>query len=489
MDIKEIFERMGKGEVSAHSELGTRDEAKQSKSYASRIRKMKTTVGIKAHVLVMKDLVIPFNPFTCEPDDQYNHRTPFRPILLVSQTLEGIKQFCAGNPEIASKWEKYLGVESGEIDWNAEPCMADYFKFKARDLIKPRVMSYSTVSLSFGGQGGFSEYRQKYTVDPTQLDENNNYGYENAPIWHKAAIFFNSMLKPEADEVVAALEKQAATKETIATQRRAVFSKAPVSFVSQTNLIPFLYFPLNEQPKAFDPKRYSDFESCTRWYGYNPDKWGGAIKDAMEDNQFDECMDFFDFTMRTPSSSETKSNGQVYTDDDALELYQALTISNTDSRFSVWSGGTTADGKTLQNSEIYAPVWTAAKEYFLYSQDESGKDGGDTFEKLMAASNGFRPITSVTDKLLAACNQVFLAQFADSKYFTDGIKKANAEFFTAMNPDNALALADADDDELDEAARKQAESVSDLIATAMEGTSDSGEDGRTVVAELQLSDD
>lgn len=487
MDIKEIFARIGSGEVSAHSELGTRDEAKQSKSYASRLRKMKTTVGIKAHVLVMKDVVIPFNPFTCESDDQYNFRAPFRPILLVSQTLQGIKQFCSGNPEVAAKWEKYLGVEPGAIDWSAAPTMDDYFKFKARDLIKPRVMSYSTVSLNFGGQGGFPEYRQKYTVDPSQLDENNNYSPDNAPIWHKAAIFFNSMLKPEADEVVAALEKQAASKETITTQRRAVYSKAPVSFVSQTNLIPFMYFPMSEQPKVFDAKRYTDFESCIRWYGYNPDKWGGAIKEAMEDNQFDESMDFFDFTMRTPSSSETKSNGQVYTDEDSLELYQALTITNTDSRFSVVSGTTTVDGKSLKNADIYAPIWAAANEYFLYSQDESGKEGGDTFEKLMAASNGFRPITSVVDKLLAACNQVFLTQFANSKYFTPGVKKANAEFFMAMNPDNALSMADVDDDEIEQAQAEQKASVNALISEVRSAVDTPDE--REIVAELELTDD
>lgn len=486
MDLKEMFARMGSGEVSAHSELGTRDESKQSKSYASRIRKMKTAVGIKAHVLVMKDLVIPFNPFTCESDEQYNYRAPFRPILLVSQTLEGIKQFCASNPEVAAKWEKYLGAQPGDIDWAAAPSMSDYFKFKARGLVKPRVMSYSTVSLSFGGQSGFSEYRQKYTVDPTQLDENNNYSFDNAPIWHKAAIFFNSMLKPEADAAVAALEKQAATKETITAQKRTIYSKSPVGFVSQTNLIPFLYFPTNEQPKSFDPKNYSDFESCIRWYGYNTEKWSGAIDDAMKDNQLDEDMDFFDFTMRTPSSSETKSNGQVYTDDDGIEIYQALKITNTDARLSVWTGKTVVDGREMLNSEIYASVWEAAKAYFLYSQEQSGVEGGDTFEKLMAASNGFRPISGVVDRLLSACNKVFLSQFADSKYFTDGVKKANAEFFTAMNPDNALALADADDDELEEAKEEQKASVGALISEAREA---SGDDANDVVAELDLSDD
>lgn len=481
MDIKEIFARIKTGEVAAHSELGTRDESKQAKSYNSRLRRLKTTTGIKAHALMMKDVVVPFNPFTGESDDQYNVKTPFRPILLVSQTLAGIKDVCASNPEVAAKWNNILHTDA--IDWAAAPSLDDYYAFKKAGFIKPRIMSYSTVSLNFGGQAGFSEYRQKFTVDPTELDENNNYGFENPPLWHKGAVFFHAMLKPEADEVVAALEKSGANKETISTQRRAVYSKSPVSFVTQTNLVPFLYFPVDERPKEFDARRFTDFESCVRWVAKNDDKWGQAIQETLDNNLYDENMDFFDFTMKTPSSTQTKSNGQVYTDDDSLELYKAMTVTTTDARLSVWNGNTTVDGQVLPNAEIYANVWEAAREYFLYSQEQSGVEGGDTFEKLMAASNGFRPITSVMDKFLAACNQVFLTTFANSKYFTDNIKRANAEFYTAMNPDNALSLAADDEEELAAAQEAQAATLVSLIHEATEAP-----DGGTDVSELELTE-
>ena len=479
-DLKEIFAKMNSGEVAAHSELGTRDEAKQMKGYGSRIRKLKPVVGIKAHVLIMKDVVIPFNPFTCESDNTYNHKTPFRPILLVSQVLQGIKDMCASNPELAAKWNKALGTD--KIDWNAPVCMDDYFAFKARDFIKPRVMSYSTVPISMGGVGGFSEFRQKFTVDPRELDENNNYGFDNAPVWHKGAIFFNSILKPEADAVVAALEKQGANKETISTQRRGVYSKSPIGFVSQTNLMPFLFFPVDEAPKEISAEHFMDIEKNMRYMTKNDDKFGGALDEAMKDNTFDENMDFFDMTLKTPSASQQKSNGQVYTDEDSLELYTAMTVTNTDARLSIWSGKTTVDNKSMDNSELYKSIWDAAAAYFMYSQEQSGKDGGDTFEKLMSQSNGFRPITSIIDKLLPALNQVFLTQFASSKYFTEDIKKANSEFFIAMNPQNAMALADADDEELDDAAKKQAESLAALVA-------DAREDGIPAVEELELTEE
>lgn len=486
MDIKEIFARMGEGKLSAHSELGTRDEAKQTKTFASRFRKMKTATGIKGHALVMKDLVIPFNPFTMESDQVYSSRTPFRPILLVSQALAGIKSWAAEHPDIASKWEEYLGASSGAIDWSAPPTLQDYYLFKARDLIKPRIMSYSTVELNFGGANGFPEYRRKYTVDPNDLDESNNYLPGKNPVNQMGAVFFNSMLKPEADAAVAALEKQGATKETITQQRRTIYSKSPVGFVNQTNLIPFLYFPIGEAPKAVDPKRFSDVEQLIRWYSYNTKKWGGAISEAMKENMFDENMDFFDFTMRTPSSTDTKDNGQVYTDDDTMELYTAMTITNTDSRVGIWSGNTVVDGVTKSNSEIFAPVFAAVDAYFEHSQEESFKEDGESFEKLMAASNGFRPFSSVQDKFLAACNQVFLQRFAESPYFTEQVKKANATFFTMMNAENALALASVDDDEIAHAEAAQQESIGAIIAEAREAMTD--DDGDTV-GEIILSDD
>lgn len=465
MDLQEMFARIQNGEVAAHSELGTRDEAKQSKNFTARLRKFEAKTNVKAHAFMMKDVVIPFNPFTCETDDTYNARTPFRPILLVSQTLGQLKQFCAAHPDIGTRWCEILGAE---IDWNGPVTRDEYFLFKAKDMIKPRIMSYSTVSLNFGGNAGFSEYRQKYTVDPSQLDHDNNYLPGVNPIWNQAAVFFYSMIKPEIDDVTAQLERQSASKEQIANQRRTIRGKSPVSFVTQTNLIPFIFVPMNDGVGEFDEKRPTDFEPYIRWYGYNSDKWSGAVTEAETNNLYDENMDYYDFSIRTPTSKETKQNGMVYTDADSLELYQAMSITNTDGRVSAWGGQSTIDGKVVQNNELFAPLWAAAERYFIYSQEQSMVEDGDTFEKLMAASNRMRPITSVLDKFLPACNAVFIQQFASSKYFTPERKKANAAFFTAMNPDNALALADSDEDELDEAAQKQAQSLGDILAVARE---------------------
>ena len=459
MELQEIFQKMSSGELAAHSELGTRDESKQSKNFGTRIRKMKTVTGINARAMVMKDVVIPFNPFTGEADNTYNRKTPFRPILLVSQVIEGLKSACAQNENLRNFWEKELNIKFSD----GAATMEEYAAFKARGYIKPRVMSYSTVAMNFGGAHGFPDFRVKYTVDPTELNEQGTYDYNNAPIWHQAAIFFNSMLKPEADEIKRKLEASGANKEVVQTQRRAAFAKSPVGFVGPTNLIPYLFFPLDEAPRSFDANHPQELESVMRFYSFT-DKWTVPLKEAMEKPMYDENMDFFDFTIKTPSATDTKKNGQVYTDEDANELYAAMTITNTDGRLALKGGRTDINGVAKDNEEVYAPIYAQARAYFQYSQEQSGIEGGESFEKIMAASNRFRPITVALPSFLPACNDVFVSTFANTKYFTDEVKKANSDFFTALNPQNALALADADDDELKEASDAQRASVAAMIS-------------------------
>lgn len=473
MDIREMFSKMQSGKVQAHSELGTRDESKQVRNYGTRIQKMKTVTGINARVLVMKDVVLPFNPFTGEPDEVYNDKNKFRPILLVSQVITGIKTACSENSELADIWEKILNHRFE----GTEATMEDYIAFKKADFIKPRVMTYHTVALNFGAIYGFSEYRTKYTVDPSQLNENNSYDYgKDAPVWHKAAAFFNTMLRPEIDEVTKKLQRDGANKEKIASARSDILAKSPVSFVGPTNLLPFFFFPHSEKPRTFDPTKPKEVEQCLRYYGYT-DKWNVPLQEAATNPMFDTDMDFFDFTIKTAAPGSTKQNGQVYTDNDSFELYASMTIASTDGRLAIHGGSTFVDGETFDNNTAYASFFETARAYFLASQEASGQEGGETFEKIMAASNRFRPITSVMENFLLACNDMFTSSFANTPYFTEQVKKANSDFLVMMNPQNALALAAEDEEDLEAAAEQQKASVDELIsmsraADATQGASD-----------------
>ena len=202
MDLVSMFGKMRSGEFSAHSELGTRDEKKQTKNYGSRISKMKTATGINARAMVMKDTVIKFNPFTGRTDEVYNSDTPFRPILLPSQVLSGINVACAEDTQLKKFWEDQISARIPE----GTPTMEEYYAFKARDFIQPRVHTFHTVSLNFGGIAGFPTFRSKYVVPSEDLNAGGNYEWDNAPVWEIMARFFYAMLKLEADEVEKEIE-------------------------------------------------------------------------------------------------------------------------------------------------------------------------------------------------------------------------------------------------------------------------------------------
>lgn len=462
MNITDIFSRMNSGELKAHSELGTRDERKQVRSFGARFQKLKLTTDIYGRMLAMKDLSLDFNPFTMKEDEVYNHKTPFRPILLVSQTIALIKKACAENPELNKAWAEYLGRE---FDPGEEATMEDYCAFRARGHIMPRVTTYLTVNLSFGGICGFPQFATKYLVDVTKLNEDNRYDMENAPLHHLGAVFFGGLIQPEVDKVRSRMEKENATKEAISMATRQLYAKSPVGFVGPTNLLPVLYFPMNAAPPRLDPSNPQCLEQHIRYLSYT-DKFVGPMGEMEKNPLFDSDIDFYDFTINTPSSKEQKPGGGVYTDNDSIDLYKAMSVRVTDSMLSFNSGKTVVDGMPKQNSELFESVIETAKAYFLESQAQSGIEDGDTFEKIMSKSTRFRTIESVMPKFLEACNEVFNAQFANSIYLTEDYKKANSEFFTAMNPANALALADSDDDDLEAAKQGARQAVSALIADA-----------------------
>lgn len=460
MNLQEMFSKLKSGEIQMHTELGTRDENIQTRNFIERFHKMKVVTGINSRVLVMKDVVLPFNPITCEPDDAYNSHTPFRPILLVSQVIAMIKMACADSSETAQRWEAKLSGKLNLAESNAT--IEDYYLFKAAGFIKPRITTYYTVSVDIPEDLGGSKFKQKYVVDSTKLNENRSYDPENAPVWHMGAVLFNSLLKPEWEENRARLEANSATKEQLSAERRRIYSKSPIGFVSPTNLIPFFAFSLDSPVPQIDPKEFMKVEEYVQFFTYT-DKWTSCLNEVIKDNELDSDIDFYDFTVKTPGETDRKADGSVFTDKDSIDIYQAMTITNTDGRRALHGGTTLVGDKKVANEELFAPLMDVIHQYFEYSQNESAKEDGDTFEKIMAASNRFRPIHSIQDKLIPAFKQIYNTHFANSKYNTENLKAANSKILSIMDPKVALSLAALDDDEIKEAEEQQKASINDII--------------------------
>lgn len=458
--VKEIFAKMASNELVAHSELGTRDESRQTRSFGNRIQKMKLSVGINARILPFKDVVIPFNPFTGKPDEVFCEKSKFRPILLVSQVLRGINQSCLQDEELKAFWEKHLGLEITA----EEPTMEEYYAFKHLGYIQPRVFTYDTVRINFAGKQGFPDFGCNYMVNSEELNENRSYDFETAPMHHRVAALFNALIKPELDAAVKRLEAEGASTDRISAEKMAIKSKSPVGFVNPTNLMPFLYLPFSEPLKTLNPQDYRGVESYIRYLRKTYNKIDPVIEQVTNDDTLDEIMDYYDLTVRTAGPTATKSNGNVYTDADVNELYATMTVTVTDGRTALNTGKITLkDGTVHSCKEHYTELLERVEEYFLHSQEESGREDGESFEKIMASSNKFRPISSVTDNLLPAANEVFTTLFATSENYTDAIRRSYADVLIAMNPDNALALAADEPEELEEAKAASKTSVSEMI--------------------------
>lgn len=458
LSLTELFQKAKSGEVQMHSSLGSRDESKQTKQFTTRIQKMKTICGLNTRMLVMKDIVLPFNPFTGVSDSVYNEKHPFRPILLVSQVIQQLKIICASNKELKAKYEKILG---GSFSDGEEVSYSDYKLFKDKGFIKPRITTYYVVSVDLNGRNGFPEFKVNYTIDYTQLNSEGTYDIGQAPIHHSLAVLFNSICREEWKEQESLLKNSNATDDELTAARRNIFSKAPISFVKPKNLIPFFFFDINQDFPEISEENYTDVEKYLRYYSYT-DKWQLAFDEANKDDTYDELIDYYDFTVKTPSSGSKSSKGTVYTDEDPNTIYQAMSINITDARKSIASGE--LNGKKY--SSLFAPVNSVIYKYFEHSQEEEFKEDGKGFEQIMALSNRFRPIESVSDKLATAANEVFVEKFAGSPYFTESIRKANSDILTAMNPANILATAGYDDDELQEAAQEQNKTLTQMIAEA-----------------------
>lgn len=459
LELLDLFKKADSGDIALISELGTRDESKQSRKFVPRLEKLKTVCGLNHRVLAMKDLVLPFDPFSVTKTNEFNEKKPFRPILLVSQAIELIKLACIEKPSLADKYETLLG---GKFSSGKTASKEDYFLFKAKGYIKPRIMTYYTVTVNMD-YPGIPSYKSKYTVDPTKLNDDMSYDYEFAPVHHQLAMLFNSILKAEWNEKEQLLKNSGASEEQKIAERRLIFSKSPIGFVTPTNLIPFLFFPLNEEFPTLDSNDYLSLEEYIKFYSFT-DKWLQAFSDIDKDNSYDENIDFFDFTLKTPESGSLTAKGKALTDDDPNAIYQALTIQITDGRNAIGSGKI----KNKSASSAFTPIWNLAKLYFLKSQEAQFNPEEKSFETLMAISTKFKPIEVISDLLLPASLHVFENIFKNSPYFTERVKKANAEILIAMDPTNVALTVNYEQHELNNSKEEQSIDMQSIIKISQE---------------------
>lgn len=488
MNILELFQKMKDGNIDAHSALGSRDEEKQSRFASFKIKKLKFELGLSGRILLFKDIVLPFSPFDFGTE-VFNAQSPFRPEMLVSDTIKMLKSFLFDEnisdeekESLKESWKR-KGIVYDES--TEEATMNDYRAFRDSKYIQPRVLTYPTVSMNFDGLYGFPEYRTKYLADAKLLVDGYNYSKQNKPYEAYTAEAFASILKPLVDATTNELKAAGANKEVISAERRKLFSQSPVGFVSPTNLIPFIFIADGEKINVDEKAESTDFEAFVKYLNYG-DKFVTPFKTLKEKPQRDNCIDFYDMSVTAPAKGSQKPNGAgVYTDKDTVEIYTATSVTLTDTSESVVSGTVVVDGKEVECKEYFKNLFALASRYFIDCQ--SGNL--NSFEKTMSLSNGFRPIDSVSDIIKEACRNVFL-KFYDKgspyrAYIDENWIKANSQFLSATVPDMQYVLAAYDQEEL-EAAEQEAETT---IAGIMEEMQEGSEDGTNIDIDIGADDE
>ena len=114
INIDEYLTKLQSGEVSTSSVSDLRNEDLQKKSYGRRISFLKKDRNTKSRILLFKSLAIPFNPFTCVEDVNYNAGRKFRTEKSVTTTLLALKRFYHQNEEAK---QAFL-VKAKETEWD-----------------------------------------------------------------------------------------------------------------------------------------------------------------------------------------------------------------------------------------------------------------------------------------------------------------------------------------------------------------------------------
>lgn len=160
--VEDILAKLKDGEIKGASQLQTRDERKQQKSMIMRIPFLKKEAKKTARLIFPKELALPFNPMTGQPDEMFNSDSKWRPMLSVSTAISVIKKMCAEDEELKAKYAKITGVANWDLSDPETVTKADVHVF--RNFITLKVFSVTAIKVNMETVTGNS-YGAAYSVD------------------------------------------------------------------------------------------------------------------------------------------------------------------------------------------------------------------------------------------------------------------------------------------------------------------------------------
>lgn len=146
VDFKELLNKLKSGEIATKSKLDLRNENKQDFGGNGKYPWLKKPKNKLCKILLLTEIAIPFNPFTCEVEENgYNDDVKFRPSLSCSDAILTLKTYYNENEEIKSK---FLRMAKFKEAWDTsnpnelnEKDLEVFRPFRVAKIYSPRVMN------------------------------------------------------------------------------------------------------------------------------------------------------------------------------------------------------------------------------------------------------------------------------------------------------------------------------------------------------------
>ena len=249
--VLEMMEKMRNGEVSTTSKLNLRNEKKQSRIITGKIPGLKKVKKKISRLLIIKEVAIPFNPWTGAPDETYNEDMKFRPELSFSTTALMLKNFYNDNPEVKETFMKALRIKSWDTS-NTEALNQEDLEvlriIRPTRIASPRVIGLGCKTVTNSPyvsnyEAGFDRDNEGDIVMP----EGSKRDYPEILEMNRAysSIFFEEYAAWEKDNIAESDEKKKA-------KRWEILGKNPISGDRSLNLAVAIEIELDNkmQPKV-----------------------------------------------------------------------------------------------------------------------------------------------------------------------------------------------------------------------------------------------
>ena len=145
INLKETLSKLQKAGA-GKSRLGLRNEKRQVKAGNGRLPGLKKEKNKHARLLILKELAIPFDPFSVEVTDEYNDDSKYRPELSVGSLISTFKEYYNTNPEAKEKFLAEVGVN--EWDTSKPEVSTKEDKEIFRKYTVPKIVTTNMVNIT-----------------------------------------------------------------------------------------------------------------------------------------------------------------------------------------------------------------------------------------------------------------------------------------------------------------------------------------------------